>query len=274
MSDEPGSRPWSVDPDTLLLLRLQKGEQALKVGEPELALIEAEELLDEQPENSAALMLAGESSLALRDAGLARIAFEQVLGLDPRDGRALEGLAVARFELVDFAGALEAARQATTLEPSRARAWYYEGLVLERGQDEVGAARCFERSSRLAPDTYPQPRVFSAAAWDEALAQGRRLLPGPIRSFYARIPVRWEDFPDAEELLDSSPPLSPFSYALYVGMPSEGGDPWTEPPEALRLFRGNLRHGVHRTDELARRIADALLHEAAAWLGMEQADLL
>lgn len=274
MSDEHVNRPWAVDPETLLSLRLQKGEAALRNGEPELALTEAEELLDDRPGSAQALLLSGEAGLALRDAGLARLAFEAVLEFEPRNVRALEGLAVARFELVDFAGALQAARDATAVDPTCARAWFYEGLVLERGEDHAGAQRCFERAAAQAADRFPRPRVFSPAAWDEALAQGRRLLPGPIRAFYARIPIQWEEFPDADELLESVPPLSPFSYALYVGMPSEGGDPWTEPPEALRLFRGNLRHGVHRTDELARRIADALLHEAAAWLGMEQSDLL
>ena len=30
----------------------------------------------------------------------------------------------------------------------------------------------------------------------------------------------------------------------------------------------NLRHGVRTTEDLAARVSDALMHEAAAWLGV------
>lgn len=274
MSDEQTHGRWQVDPETMIALRLSRAAETLEAGDAEGALVEVEELLEDHPDNLDALFLTGEAALALRDAGMAREAFEHYLSLSADHPQALEGLCVARFESVDFAGALEAARGANRVEPDRARAWYYEGLVLERAGDSRAATRAFEAANALAPDTYPLPRSFSEAAWEEALVRGRRMLPGPIRAFYAQIPIKWENFPAVPDLTAVSPALSPFSYALYEGVPPEGGDPWTEVPRAIRLFRGNLRHGVRRSEDLARRIADALMHEAAAWLDMNESDLL
>lgn len=273
MPDERSHRPWSVDPDTMISLRLKKAREALLRGEAEAALIEAEELLEEHPGHADALFLVGDAAQTMRDSGMARLAFEQYLERRPATASALEGLAVARFECVEFQAALEAARASVEVEPGRARAWYYHGLLLERLGDQEGATRCFDRANALEPAGHPQPRTWSDAAWEEALEKGRKLLPGPIRAFYAQVPVRWERFPAEAELLDHSPPLSPMSYALFEGEPPIEGDPWTEPPRSVRLYRGNLRHGARKLEDLARRIADALLHEAAAWLGVQEDEL-
>lgn len=268
MSDERELRPWAVDPDTVINLRLKKAQAALDRGDADLALVEAEELLEEAPEHVNALLVVGRAALAMHDAGTARTAFEQVLERKPDAIDAHEGLAVARFEGVDFQGALESARAAVTADPSRSRSWYYQGLALERTGQPEDALRCFERAYVLQPSEHPLPRNFSEAAWEEALVQGRKVLPGPIRSFFAKVSFRWERFPDVEELKERHPPLSPFSFALYEGLPPEQGDPWTEVPKCVRLYRGNLRHGVRTTEDLAGRISEALMHEAAAWLGV------
>lgn len=272
MSDEPTSRPWAIDLGTMAQLRLKKAEEALRLGDAEMALVEAEELLDDVPDHAAALAVVGEAALIIHDAALAARAFEQLLAQRPDDALGLEGLAVARFELVEYDQALEAARKARTRDPDLGRAWYYEGLVLERRGEGVSSSRCFEKAYQVDPVRYPLPRNFSDAAWEEALTTAKKGLPGPIRAFYANVPVRWEKFPDATDLTSHTPPLSPFSYALYEGAPPVEGDPWTQGPKAIRLFRGNLRQGVKRKEELERRIADALLREAAAWLGVDEAE--
>ena len=272
MSDERELRPWAVDPDTVILLRLKKAQSALDRGDADLALVEAEELLEEAPAHADALLVVGRAALALHDAGMARAAFEQVIDQRAADVDALEGLAVARFESVDFPGSLESARAAVAADPKRGRAWYYQGLALERVGPSDEAVRCFERAHTLEPAEHPLPRNFSETAWEDALAQGRKALPGPIRAFFSKVAFRWERFPDQAELTERHPPLSPFSYALYEGTPPERGDPWTELPRCVRLFRGNLRHGTRTTDELAERIAEALMHEAAAWLGVLDPD--
>ena len=268
MSDEREHRPWAVDPDMVITLRLKKAQAALDRGDADLAFVEAEELLEEAPEHVEALLVSGRAALAMHDAGTARAAFEQVLERRPGSIEAHEGLAVARFEAVDFQGALESARTTVADDPNRSRAWYYQGLALERLDQPDEALQCFERAYALDPADHPLPRNFSDAAWEEALAHGRKVLPGPIRAFFGKVTFRWERFPDVAELKQRHPPLSPFSFALYEGVPPEQGDPWTEVPRSVRLYRGNLRHGVRTTEDLANRVSDALMHEAAAWLGV------
>lgn len=274
MPDERSHGPWVIDPDTMIHLRLRKGREALSRGEPELALVEGEELLEDHPGQVDALQLVGDAALSMHDAPLARATFEQLLERQPDRPHALEGLAVALFECVEFRPALEQARAAIEREPGLARCWYYQGLLLERLADQEGANRCFDRAHALSPEAWPLPRNYSDHAWEEALAQGRRLLPGPIRGFYAKVPLRWERFPAEAELRAPFPPLSPLSYALFEGTPPLQGDPWTEGPKSVRLYRGNLRHGARKVEDLARRIAESLLQEAAAWLGVAGDELI
>jgi len=273
MPDERSHGPWVIDPDIMIGMRLKKGRESLGVGDAATALLEAEELLDEHPGHVEALQLAGEASLKLRDAPHARATFEQLITRGPGSAFVHEALGVARFECADFDAALASLKAALEASPNMARACYYQGLILERTGDAEGALRCFDRAFAIAPEDWPVPRNYSDAAWDEALTQGRKLLPGPIRSFYAKVPIRWQRFPDASELRASFPPLSPLSYALFEGQPPVDGDPWTDGPSSVRLYRGNLRHGAKRVEDLARRIAEALLNEAAAWLGVIREEL-
>lgn len=268
-TDEHTLAPWVIDADTVISLRLKQAREALASGNASLALVEAEELLSELPDQAEALFMSGEAALLMRDAAMAESAFERFLDLSPQHAAAMEGLAVARFEQVNFPGAEEAANAAVALDGRRARAWHYLGLVRERLGDPDGAMEAFDQALRLAPKTYLPPRSFSDVAWEDALARGRKNLPGPIRAFYARVPVIWESFPAAADLLSQHPPLSPLSYALYEGTPTTDGDPWTETPRAVRLYRGNLRHGADLVEDLAQRIGDALLQEAAAWIGLD-----
>ncbi len=268
MPDERSHGLWVIDPETMISMRLKKGRDALARGEPSMALVEAEELLDEHPGHTDALSLSGEAALALRNAPLARVTLEQVLEVRPDSAAVHDLLAVARFECVDWPATLASAKAAIAADPSLARAWYYQGLALERTGDAEGALRCFERAETLDGERWPLPRNFSEAAWEDGLNRGRRLLPGPIRGFYAKVPIRWERFPSETEIQANFPPLSPLSYALFEGEPPADGDPWTESPISVRLFRGNLRHGARSVDDLGKRLADALLQEAAAWLGI------
>lgn len=268
MPDERSHQPWVIDPDTMLAMRLKKGREALARGEASMALVEAEELLDERPDHADALVLSGEAALVLRDAALARATLEQALHLKPADAVVLDLLTVARFECADWTGTLEAARAALAKDARLSRPWYYQGLTLERSGDGAEALRCFERAHAMDADAWPLPRNFSDAAWEDGLARGRKLLPGPIRGFYAKVPIIWEKFPDDKEIREAVPPLSPLSYALFEGQPPLDGDPWTEGPKSIRLFRGNLRHGAATVEDLGKRLADALLQEAAAWLGI------
>ena len=57
--------PWGLDASAISELRLARALKALDAGDPTTATIEAEELLDEEPDNLEAVVLVGEASLDL-----------------------------------------------------------------------------------------------------------------------------------------------------------------------------------------------------------------
>ncbi len=59
------SGTWTVEPGTLLALRLGEAEKALTTGELDRTLIEAEELLDEDPSHKKALELVSQAALGM-----------------------------------------------------------------------------------------------------------------------------------------------------------------------------------------------------------------
>jgi tetratricopeptide (TPR) repeat protein len=257
---------------TIQVMREARIRRALDAGRAEQALIEAEELLDADPDNALGLYLAGEAALDVGDAATAALAYARALEKDPARADAHIGLAVAHFDQSDLAGAEEAARGALARDALLAEAWYWLGLALERsGRTDEGAA-ALEKAHEIEPATYPRPRAPpTEAVWMRALDRARRSLPGPLRAFYARVPLAWADFPSPDELRATDPPLSPFAPALYEGTPPATGDPWTELPKRVRLFRHNLDRPPASDDELVERIAAALAQEAWDWVGEEPA---
>jgi predicted Zn-dependent protease with MMP-like domain len=177
---------------------------------------------------------------------------------------------VARFQVVDYPGALAAAEQATALEPSQSPSWHYQGLALERmGRTETAHSR-FSKAAKLDPENFPLHPGWDGVAWDKLLNEALDLLPQPLQGFYDGVTIRFSDYPAIEDLLESYPPLSPFTDALYRGQPPEDGDPWVVRPDYVALFHGNLSRPVLGEEDLIKRIADALRHEAMHWLGISQ----
>jgi len=266
---------WTVDKEVLLALRLDRIEQALRSGRAEHALVEAEELLDEHPAHPMGLFYTGEAALALGAAHTARAALEQCAQLRPTDPTLLSLLATARFESLDFDGARVAALAVITSDRNIPAVWFTRGLVAERQGEAAEARHCFARAELLDPDGHPIPLDLPERLWERALHQARRVLPTAIQAFYVQVPLRWEDFPSAADLSDQQPPLSPLIGALYTGTrPRDDEDPWQVLPDAVRLFRGNLRHNIPPGTTLVERLSLAMLAEALSWTGTPSEEVL
>jgi predicted Zn-dependent protease with MMP-like domain len=95
-------------------------------------------------------------------------------------------------------------------------------------------------------------------------------LPQPIQVFIDGVEIRFADYPAIEDLLENYPPLSPFTDALYRGRPPNNDDPWTQRPQWITLFQGNLSRPTNDHDTIVQRIAEALMHEAMHWLGLSE----
>lgn len=267
MDDELPSGVWSLDPDTRTALRLDRVRRLMREADFVDAILEVEELLDEEPDNAEGLFLLGEALLELGEAPIALEAYQHHVSVTGGDARSLLGLAICRYETCDLPGAVEAAREAIRLDPGQAEAHYALGLALERlpnGRSE--AVQAFAAARQLEPQAYPLPMELELKDWQHAIGEAVLRLPLPLQTFWDGVPIRLEDWPDLEELQRTDPPIPPGVAGLYEGVPPEGGDP-NERPQAFRLFRRNLERAPHM-EALIDQLTMALQAEALDWLGL------
>jgi tetratricopeptide (TPR) repeat protein len=271
--DEAGVGPWMVDPEMLLMLRLDKAVRALDADDPDLALVEAEELLHSRPGHVDALGVVGRAALQMGDAAMARAALERLWEQGARDAVTALLLSQARFGTAELEGAVEAARCATDTQPDLAAAWFQQALALERLGRAGAAALAWQRAHALDGERFRLPGDVPEDVWVACLDAALGALPDPVRGFYARVPVRWATYPTLQSLRQESPPLSPLLDAMYTGSPPlDPEERLAHLPEAVTLFRGNLRLPDPQPAALAHRILAALVHEAQDWLGLPPED--
>ncbi len=242
----------------------------MEEGALDRALIEAEELLDENPSHPRGLAIVAHAALGMGDILTALAALNRFVEVHPPDARILQSLAAARFEAVDYAGALVAAEQAAGLEPSVGAAWHYQGLALERLGKFTEAAERFTRANQCDPIAFPIGVDWKGVDWERHLEDVLAELPEPLQVFYEDVPIRWDVFPAVEDLLENYPPLSPFTDAMYRGEQDPEMDPWEVRPKYVTLFKANLARPSTVPAELRQRMMEALVHEALHWLRVSE----
>ncbi|MBW2256969.1 MAG: tetratricopeptide repeat protein [Deltaproteobacteria bacterium] len=260
---------WQIAPEIRAAMRLDRARTAMHRGEFGAAVMELEELLDEEPDNPEALFLLGEALIELGDFEGALQAYEHHLemGADPNP-RTLTGLAIARFNTCDLSGAAAAAREAVRLAPEAAEAHYYLGLALERLPNRGGSAvGSFAAANQLDPTAFPFPLQVGVQEWQGLIQDAMVLLPRSLQDFWADIPILLENLPNLDELRSADPPITPTVTGLYQGVPPLDADPWLVRPQALRLYTGNLVRSP-TTEDLVEAIARTLEHEARDWIGL------
>ena len=264
---------WRIDPETRAAMRVDRVRKALDAGDWHGAVIEVEELLDEEPKHPEGLFLLAEALLELGDPEGAVDAYAAHLAVAGPSPGALAGLGIAKFEICDLLGAVEATREAVRIAPDLGEAHYYLGLSLERiAGRKSEAVTAFVAANRLDPEAYPFPLQVGRRQWDELVARALRQIPDNLQGFWKDVPIKLEELPILDELRATDPPLSPTVSGLYEGVPPEEGDPWEIKPTAMRLFTGNLAR-LGRVDAVSEEMARVLTSEALDWLGLEEEDL-
>lgn len=273
MDDGPIGGAWTMDPETRTAMRLERVRTAIGSGAWTEGILEAEELLDEQPDHADALQLLGDALLQSGDYELAREVFDHRVSLDGGSVPALVGLAIASFHLTELPMTLEAAREAIRRDSGNARAHYYLGLALERSAGrQTEALSALSAAAHLDSVSYPLSLRVADEEWPDLYAQALARIPARLQDVWRGVPIRLEEWPEFEELRSLAPPISPNVGAMYVGSPPEDGDPFEAQPEAIRLFVRNLaRAGDEQA--LVAELANLLQDEALDWLGMELDEL-
>src|SRR5262245_35959749 len=109
---------WRIDPSMRADLRLKHVRTLMTNGSFSDAAVEAEELLDEEPDHPEGLALLGEALLELGDAEGAVMALGHHLEVEKKPApQTLALLAAARYHHCDLPGAAEAAREAVRQAP-------------------------------------------------------------------------------------------------------------------------------------------------------------
>jgi tetratricopeptide (TPR) repeat protein len=271
---------WTIDPAARAVLRVERIHKALDEGDFGLAVVEAEELLDEEPEHPEGTFLLAEALLELGDMASAADTYElhlRTAGKDaknPRSAASWTGLAVARFEGCDVPGAVEAGRQAVALASDLADAHHILGLALERvpGKKNESIGELLA-AHRLDPEACPLPLQLERKQWEQVVKQAMTRLPAKLQEFWRSVPLAYEELPPLDLLRTHEPAMSPLVIGLYEGDPPE--DPTATPesrPSRLRLFTNNMAR-VGRRDAAIDEVSAMLESEALDWLALLPEDL-
>lgn len=261
-----------MDLGAVAALRLHRTREAYRDHDLATALLEAEELLDSDPDNVEALELLGDTELELGHGREAGLVFDQLLELSPGEPLYLAGLAIARFLHTDFEGAAESAQAAIAQNEELAEAHAYRGLSLDRLGRFDEASQHLARAAELDPEGWPDPPRIEDLPWPALVREALARLPEALHTFYARVPIVFQLYPDISVLRSVDPPISPLVLALYEGTPA-GQDTEEEIlPRTVRLFLANARRFATDLDRLTNDLAHALASEASDWLGLDPPD--
>ena len=278
-----------MDPTLLREMRRSQAEDAFVAGDFDRSIVEADELLYEDPDNPGALWILARSALAVGNAFTARAALDHLLDLDesmrpvPTSHIQTE-LAFAHFLSADFEVARATASSALTMDRDLAAAWVCLGLAEERLGHADLSEEAFRRAEALQPNAAPKRLPSpSAETWQRLLQTAVQHLSEDEGSLIRGLAVEWETWPQAEILRSATPPLSPFIDVLISGDGSEPANPVDQldaalqqlvpSPSTLTVFTANLLRGQPSTADLVDRLVASIRAELASWLGIPASDL-
>jgi tetratricopeptide (TPR) repeat protein len=226
------------------------------------------------------LLLEAEALNDLGDPEGALVRAEEALQLVPELTRAKHELAVSHFNLLRFEESEGIFLRLLSRTPSDAYAHHHLGLIYEhRGRVDDAEAH-FQRARELAPDDFWSPVILSkqdfAAEVDSAIAE----LPEALADLVKAVELELADVPALADLQASNPPFTPTILGLYRGLPAgvsvEPTQGKTGAPAAARtliLYRKNLGRTVHNLTELRLQIRRTLRHEVGHIQGYNEDQL-
>ena len=161
-------------------------------------------------------------------------------------------------------------------EPDEAWAHHHLGLLAERRGDLKEAKRHFARAEQLAPEEFPPPVTLSEEAFDRAVEDAVGKLPEQVKKYLDNTTIAVEPIPSDEDLVSSSPPLSPTILGVFRGV-AVGERSVTSAfdhfPASIVLYQRNLERFARSRDELIEQIGITLMHEVGHLIGLDEEDL-
>jgi len=255
-----GGGGWTLDPSARHAMLLDASRTALAQGDHAQAVVLAEELLDEDPDDIEALLLVADAAPRYGHGEVGALAAAQAARRGADIG-ALEAAALLAACQVDRA--LDAADAALGRNPNDARAYAVRGQALELLGRIADGEAALGRAAALRPAAYPLPLAVPADAWESLLLAARSGLDREHRDALRGVALVFVDLPALDTLRGMVPPPSPLVDALLI-------DPDARHPR-LELYRRNLLRGAATLEDLETRMRSALSSEADLLLGEDEA---
>lgn len=251
-----------------MALRLSKIKEAFESQNLISAVLESEEILDEEPDNIEALAMLGDVELELGHGQEAKLVFSHLCELSKDQTHFMNGLAMAHFLCVEYEKCYEITQSVLKLDPNLAEAHAYAALSLERLNRPVEADYHNSMAETLNPQYY-KPPTFDQIPWDDLLLEAISKLPDYLSDFFDNVSFVWTTYPPPQTLLSNKPNISPLILALYEGRPTEETRELGIYPRSIRLFKGNMVRFSQNFDQLALDLSQALASEAIDWIGKQ-----
>lgn len=234
---------WTFDPRARIAMTLMAGRDALMADNAELAMMVAEEILDENPEDLEAFDLLAEAAMRCGHAPLAVLATEQAASRGARNDtvRAAALLAAVRVE-----AALSLAAEVAVHTPEDARAHAVRGQALELAGRLAEADAALAEATRLAAHRYPPPLLISE--WDPLLLEAISTLSDAAQTEVRSINVYYLEAPDPDLLALAGtgfPPRPPTCCGVLYR-------------DGIALFTRTLARGASSETDVVERIAEVL----------------
>ncbi|MEN9786982.1 MAG: hypothetical protein RLZZ299_2246 [Pseudomonadota bacterium] len=260
MADALTSRvPWVLPADVHAAILLDEARAALRRGEPAIAAVFAEEVLDRDRDDVEALCIVADAAPRYGHGEVGVLAAAQAAG---RGARADTLRAAAQLASCQVDAALGSAEQALAEDPDDARAHAVRAQALEFLGRPDAADDAYHHAYRLRPAAYPRPLAVPDGTWDTLVHAARADLVPELRDTLRRVELALDDLPDLAALRALVPPPNPTSDGVLFGQGRTA---------RMVLYRRNLARGAASLDDVTARITHALEGELEALLDREEA---
>ncbi|MBN2800904.1 MAG: hypothetical protein JXX28_17335 [Deltaproteobacteria bacterium] len=250
-------------------MRLHRIQRALDAEDWTTAMVEAEELLDEQPLHLEGLQLLGRALRGEGSRAVALLVYQQLVDQFGDLDEHLYGLADARFHTCDLPGCVEVARELVRRDGADGSYHFLLARALEHlGGHGSEAVSHYTAAYQLDPEVYRLPLPVSEDDWNTALELATERLIPALQAFWEDIPVYLVRLPPLERLLKTTPPRSPAITGLYLGDPPELEEELDQRrPEGLEIYTDNLLR-ILDLEEMVDELQLIFELNALDWLGL------
>jgi tetratricopeptide (TPR) repeat protein len=235
----------------------------LDEGNPEGALVAADELLAVAPTDIDYLELRGLALGALGDHDEALTTFRRLVELDPADVDGHARVAEVLMELGQIEEAEQTVRAMLEMAPEHAIAYGLRGFLHDVAGRSVAADADYAKSVALDEELGPVPPRLTDEEFAVALADCKKDLEGELGDALARLTIEVKNLPSLELVRDPTNAITLSSPAVTIPNYDDDGT------GRLLIFKRNVERLVFDLGELEEQLEAILVEELEHFIGAD-----